>query len=324
MAGPYDIPAAGTPGSPGFLTAWTTIRAAVLDMDARLVALETGTSPFTGAFDSFAAPYRVHSLRRLLGSYTGPAIRVRRSSDNTEQDISFTSVGALDTTALTTFAGAGSAYVATWYDQGAGARHFTQATTAAQPRIVNAGVVDVVNSKPAVVFDGTDDYLLSPTAGLFAATTATVAAVLKSNSNAVTNATVFSESSSASNNGFWRAIRGSSANLHVAATNDAGTALWGAAATGSNVFDLSQHQVFYAEASAAINTWKDNTTAHAALTATRSGATSPVRTGLGAHAGSSVSNFYNGTVQEIVAWATNETASRASIQTAQKDYWGTP
>lgn len=324
MAGPYSIPTAGPEGSAGMFTAWNTMRAAVNDLHARVASLEGGSAPFVGPFDAFAAPYRAHSLRRLLGAYTGAAVRVRRSSDNAEQDIGFTSAGDLDTTALTTFAGSGSAYVVTWYDQGTGARHFTQATVASQPRIVNAGVVDVVNSKPAVVFDGTDDHLISSAAGLFAATTATVATVLKSNSNAVTNATVFSESNATSNNGFWRPVRGSSANLHVAATNDAGTALWGTAATGSNVFDLFQHQVFYAEGSASISTWKDNVAAHAALAATRTGTTTTTRTGLGAHVGSSVSNFYNGTLQELVAWPTNETASRASIQTAQKSYWGTP
>lgn len=324
MAGPYNIPTAGPQGAAGMFAAWDTMRAAVNDLHLRVAVLEGGEAPFVGAFDAFAAPYRAHSLRRTLGAYTGPAVRVRRSSDNTEQDIGFTSTGDLDSSALLAFAGSGSAYVVTWYDQGAGARHFTQATVAAQPRIVNAGVVEVVNGKPAVVFDGTDDHLISTAAGLFAATTATVAAVLKSNSNAVANAAVFSESRTANNNGFWRPLRGSSANWNVQATDDASGQLWQLTATGSNLFDLAQHQAFYAEGSAVINTWKDNVAQHVAFSAPRAGTTTPIRSGLGAHAGSTVSNFYNGTLQEIIAWPTNETASRASIQTAQKGFWGTP
>lgn len=324
MAGPYNIPTAGPSGSAGMFAAWDTMRAAVNDLHLRVAALEGGGAPFVGAFDAFTAPYRAHSLRRLLGAYSGPAVRVRRSSDNTEQDIGFTPAGDLDSAALLAFAGSGSAFVATWFDQSAGGRHFTQATAAAQPRIVNAGVVDVVNGKPAVVFDGTDDHLISAAAGLFAAAAATVAAVLKSNSNAVANAAVFSESRAASNNGFWRPLRGSSANWNVQATDDAGTALWANTATGSNVFDLAQHQTFYAEGSAVINTWKDNVAQHVAFSAPRAGATTPIRSGLGAHAGSTITSFYNGALQELVAWPSNETASRAAVQTAQKGFWGTP
>jgi hypothetical protein len=46
-----------------------------------------------------------YSLRKLRTAYTGPAIRVRRSSDNTEADIGFTASGDLDQTALMAFVG---------------------------------------------------------------------------------------------------------------------------------------------------------------------------------------------------------------------------
>lgn len=46
-----------------------------------------------------------YSLRKLRSAYTGSAIRVRRSSDNTEQDFGFTSTGELDTNAIETFVG---------------------------------------------------------------------------------------------------------------------------------------------------------------------------------------------------------------------------
>ncbi|WP_223226709.1 hypothetical protein, partial [Klebsiella michiganensis] len=50
------------------------------------------------------------SLRQLSASYTGPAIRVRRSSDNTEINIGFTAEGDLDTTALLNFCGSGNGF----------------------------------------------------------------------------------------------------------------------------------------------------------------------------------------------------------------------
>jgi hypothetical protein len=39
--------------------------------------------------DFFVAPKIAYSVRRLLTTYTGPCMRVRRSSDDAEQDIGF-------------------------------------------------------------------------------------------------------------------------------------------------------------------------------------------------------------------------------------------
>lgn len=92
-----------------------------------------------------------YSVRKLRTAYTGSAIRVRRSSDNAEQDIGF-SGGNLDTSALTTFCGSGNGFVTTWYDQSGNARNATQTTAANQPQIVSSGSVLTVNSKPCTVF----------------------------------------------------------------------------------------------------------------------------------------------------------------------------
>lgn len=99
-----------------------------------------------------------YSLRRLRTAYTGAAVRVRRSSDNVETDIGFTSGGALDEVALLAHVGAGNGFVTVWYDQSGNARNAAQATAASQPRIVNAGVVDLLNGKPAINFDGSSDF----------------------------------------------------------------------------------------------------------------------------------------------------------------------
>lgn len=102
------------------------------------------------------APVVAFALRRLSTGYTGPLIRVRRSSDNAEQDIGATSTGVLDTSSLLSFTGAGNGVVTTWYDQSGNTRNATQTTPSAQPRIVNAGVLDVDGSKPAMFFGGTN------------------------------------------------------------------------------------------------------------------------------------------------------------------------
>jgi hypothetical protein len=84
-------------------------------------------------------------------STASTCIRVRRSSDNAEQDIGF-SGDDLNTVALLAFVGGGSGYIVTWYDQSGNGNHAEQPTASKQARIVNAGVYDT-----RVVYDGTDD-----------------------------------------------------------------------------------------------------------------------------------------------------------------------
>lgn len=105
--------------------------------------------------DLFGVPAAAYSLRKLSpdATYSGAAIRVRRSSDNTEQDINFVSSAVdavLDTAALTTFVGANDGFVVTWYNQDGSSNHFTQTTAALQARIVNAGTVELLGGLPCV------------------------------------------------------------------------------------------------------------------------------------------------------------------------------
>jgi hypothetical protein len=108
--------------------------------------------------DQYSGAAAAYSLRKLRTAYTGSAIRVRRSNDNTEQDIGFVGVD-LDTASLKTFVGANSGFVTTWYDQSGNARNSTQTTAANQPRIVNAGTVERKSGKVGIVFDGSNDLL---------------------------------------------------------------------------------------------------------------------------------------------------------------------
>ncbi len=100
------------------------------------------------------------SVRLLRAGYAGSCLRVRRSSDNTEQDIGFVA-NYLDTASLLTFCGAGDGFVTKWYDQSANAWQGRQATTANQPKIVSSGalVTESGNTKVAVQFADTTDKL---------------------------------------------------------------------------------------------------------------------------------------------------------------------
>lgn len=93
-----------------------------------------------------------YSLRLLDTDYTGSAIRVRRASDNAEQDIGFDGNGDLDTTSLATFCSGTDGFVKIWYDQ-AGANDATQTTTGDQPKIYDATTgVMVENGTNAIEF----------------------------------------------------------------------------------------------------------------------------------------------------------------------------
>jgi hypothetical protein len=111
-----------------------------------------GVAPYVGLLDTYPNAAAAYSVRLLKSDYTGNAIRVRRSSDNAEQNIGFVS-GNLDTTSLTSFCSGTNGFVTTWYDQSGNGRNATQTTATNQPVIVTAGVVNLVNLKPAVYFN---------------------------------------------------------------------------------------------------------------------------------------------------------------------------
>jgi hypothetical protein len=123
-----------------------------------------------------------YGLRRLYTSWTGAAIRVRRSSDDAEADIGFKANGDLDTVALLDFVGNGSGFVTTWYDQSGNGHHATQGTAANQPQIVSNGVIETQNGRPAVVFDGVDDRLATVSTTLGITSSATLVVVTQPSS----------------------------------------------------------------------------------------------------------------------------------------------
>lgn len=105
-----------------------------------------------------------YSLRKVRAAYAGSAIRVRRSSDNTEQDIGFDGTGYLDTAALATFVGANDGFVKIFYDQSGNSYDLSQSTTANQPQIVSSGTLITISAgRASMQFDGSNDILIPAT-----------------------------------------------------------------------------------------------------------------------------------------------------------------
>jgi hypothetical protein len=119
----------------------------------------SGGASFVGPLDAYSSNLVLADsvAQRLLTSFTGPLFNVRRSSDNSSQDIYPLASGLIDTNALLSFCGSGSGFITKTYNQvpGGSANDPTQSTSALQPRIVNAGTLDVVNAVAAIRYGGT-------------------------------------------------------------------------------------------------------------------------------------------------------------------------
>lgn len=82
--------------------------------------------------DAFTGVSAAYSLQRLRGGHSGSAVRVRRSSDNAEEN--YTSE-QINSGTLSAWLGASTGYVVTWFDQSGNGNDVTQATAANQPQV---------------------------------------------------------------------------------------------------------------------------------------------------------------------------------------------
>lgn len=112
-----------------------------------------GSYPLDGL--SVPAVGAYSTARRLVGSYMGPLIRVRRTTGD-EVDIGQDSSGFLDVATLLNFVGVTTGGVVKWYDQSGNNKDMTFTTGAftTPPPIVESGVLLTSNNKPVIVNNG--------------------------------------------------------------------------------------------------------------------------------------------------------------------------
>jgi len=122
----------------------------------RLQASVTPTPPPSFLLDDYPGAAAAYSLRKLRMAYTGAAIRVFRTLDNTQADIGFLSNGQLDTTALLAFVSGTNGYIVTWYDQSGNGYNATN-TPPNCPFIVLNGTLFTLNGKATLQYDKVGD-----------------------------------------------------------------------------------------------------------------------------------------------------------------------
>lgn len=93
------------------------------------------------------------SLRILESDYNGPLIRLRRDSDNLEEDFFCTDSDMVNIDAINTWRNGANVYVTIWYDQSGLNRNAVQSTNTMQPRFFP------VASNPYFQGDGSNDHL---------------------------------------------------------------------------------------------------------------------------------------------------------------------
>jgi hypothetical protein len=121
-----------------------------------------GVSGEAPPLDGLTTPTVAISFRKLLSAYAGPAMRIRRASDNAELDVNFLGCSGFtgcpwDEVAAASHCAATNCFLKTGYDQSGGARHHTNAAAVGQPPIVfgcQAGLACLATSDSAHALAG--------------------------------------------------------------------------------------------------------------------------------------------------------------------------
>lgn len=258
-------------------------------------------------FTAYPGATAGYSLRKLDASYAGSAIRVRRSSDNTEQNIGFIGMD-LDTTSLSSFVGAGNGFITKWYDQSGNNRDAAQTNQAWQCKIVNAGSIITENSKPAIEFvTNTVTGAKLTITGLTTQLDSSffVGAVVKANTQ--TNYKGIFTTTTSGSNGMMMLSRG-------------GTNNWGTYGNGSyrqsnsNIQGGALTLISMQSSNGNSGNFYKNSSADGTFNDTEG------QTYVGI--GGQQTQEFNGKISEVIVYPTDQSANRIGIETNIKNYYG--
>jgi hypothetical protein len=251
---------------------------------------------FMGLLDTYGGAAAAYSLQLLSSDYSGNCVTVRRASDNATLDIGFSN-NELDTASLETFCTGTDGFVTTWFDQSGNGKNATQTTASSQPKIVSAGSVILENNKPAIEAVDIFNALLVPS--FTSATQMTTVAVSRmydiSENRYITDSTS------------GRYIVG------VFSGTQKYTAFRSPALSGDTA-QTTKSSLYFATFDGANSTITND----AGTTYTGDAGTSTF-TSLRLMSG--VGSGFNGNVQSVIIYNTDQSSNRTGIETALNDYY---
>lgn len=262
--------------------------------------------------DQFSGAVGAYSLRYLISSFTGDVILVRRASDDSEQG--FTPIEISDGT-LESFCGAGDGFVKAWHDQTGNGSGATQITTTAQPKIVHAGSLVTENGKPALHFDGVNDYLSANSLSsilsgqdkpisTYGVTKGVVGSYVSFGNNTSNTPLWIQEYRSQSELRYLRRDDSGTIFIHDQAASALDQILW---ATNDNSTKVDMH-VNGKSIGSGLNSNVGNTTFNTFS--------------LGAISRTALESFFQGVIQELVVFPSDQSNNRSEIETNINDYYG--
>ena len=269
--------------------------------------------------DSYAGAAAAYSLRQLSWAYGGPVVRVRRSSGS-PSEADFTATEVSDGT-LAAWVGAGNdGFVRTWYDQSGNANHATQTTTANQPNIVSSGSLQTLNTKPALSFNGSSQYLSAhAVASAFSGTDKPASAfhVSKVNNNtnfmsvaalgnSATNNSLFVLGDYFNNNSINSGKRDDANNNKITQAGTPGTVqnLISATTNGTSINGYLQSTAIVSNFNCDVGLLTLN------------------RFTIGAHERVSIGSYVNGFIQEVIYYPSDLASSRLAIESNINAHYG--
>jgi hypothetical protein len=319
-----------------FATAKAALLAGLNDTDATaetrgtlplsLKMVRTTTAPVTDLLlDDYPGAAAAYSVRKLDQDYTGYCMKVREDSGDTEADIGFDGSGDLDTAAIATHCGSANGYVVTWYDQSGNANNATQSTSGNQPQIYNGTAVITENGKPALQL-GRSTLKQLTTSAISWGTSITAATVLQPTDDGNFYIKNWSIGTDATTRGYAH-ITMTGANAIDWTRDDSAMFGDGYAAnsdprivtTGSAFTSGQQALSFLSLNSTASTLHVDGT--EPTYRVQETGNTSADSDILYINGGTSAGQGMDGTMQELIFWASDESSNRTGIQTDINTYF---
>lgn len=240
------------------------------------------------------------STRKLRTAYSGSAIRVRRLSDNAEQNIGFDSNGELNVSALSSFCSGTTGYLTTWFDQSTNGKNLTQTSAILQPIVFIAGNVILTNNKPSIPFDGVLNIISNATFALSQPSTHIL--VMKNNTSVNAHIVDSDGSGSRQVNFIPSGVFGIFAGVTLSSGVSVGTA----------------QKLFFSVFNSTSSIIRDNSVQVASGNA---GTNSMGSLRLGNNPVGN-SQYFSGTLQEVIFYNNNNSSNALGIETNIKTYYG--